>query len=265
MNRYFRMFMLAVCGVQLALAIAFFLRIPLATQLWPFAYTNQMSFVFISSIFAAAAASTLWCILRRENRALAGIALDYMAILIPLSVFVFQMTSSNLDSPLGRFFVICVLGALFGVGLFVWARRQPLRDTRPVPRSLRWIFGFFVIALLIAGGQMVLKVPNILPWSVSVVGSVTYGWMFLGAAAYFLYGILVPGWYNAGGQLAGFLAYDLVLIVPVFGLYQNVTEARLPGLIVYTLVISLSGILAIYYLFINPITAMRWQPRHKPA
>ena len=38
--------------------------------------------------------------------------------------------------------------------------------------------------------------------------------MFLGSATYFAYGIVRPRWTNAGGQLAGFLAYDLVLIVP---------------------------------------------------
>ena len=38
--------------------------------------------------------------------------------------------------------------------------------------------------------------------------------IFLGSAIYFAYGLQRPVWGNAKGQLLGFLAYDLVLIVP---------------------------------------------------
>lgn len=258
MNRYFRLFMLFMCAVQAVMGVGFFLGVPAVTQLWPFSYTNQMSYIFISSIFAAAAASTLWCLLKQEDRALAGVALDYVAIFIPVSVYLFQTSSASANRPLPPFLIVTGMSVIFGFGLFLWARRQPIRDTRPMPHMLRWIFAFFVIALIIAGGRMVLKEPNVLPWTSTAAATVVYGWMFLGAASYFLYGVLFPGWYNTGGQLAGFLAYDLVLIVPVLGLYQNAAEARLPSLIIYTLVLVISGLLAIYYLFINPATRMRW-------
>lgn len=261
MNRYFRLFLFAVCAVQLFFAAGFLLRLSAITRLWPLAYTNQMAFTFIASIFAAAAASTLWCLVTREYRGLAGIALDYLMILVPMSIFVFQLAASSRGGTLALFGIICVMGALFGLGLYLWARRIPVRDSLPTSRFLRGTFAFFVIALIIAGGQMVLKVPNVLPWSVTTAGSVIYGWMFLGAAAYFAFGVMRPGWYNAGGQLAGFLAYDVVLILPFLMQLPTVSErARLP-LIVYTLVVAFSGLLAIYYLFINPATRSWRAPR----
>jgi len=84
--------------------------------------------------------------------------------------------------------------------------------------------------------------------------------MFIGSASYFTYGLLRPGWSNAGGQLAGFLGYDLVLILPVLLLIRNITPALLPNLIIYLAVLIYSGALAIYYLFLNRET--RLFPRH---
>jgi hypothetical protein len=78
--------------------------------------------------------------------------------------------------------------------------------------------------------------------------------MFLGAAVYFAYGLLRPSWLNSAGQLIGFLAYDLVLIVPFLTrLPATAPEFRL-GLYIYTTVVTLSGLLAIYYLFLHKPT-----------
>jgi len=112
MNRYFRLFLFAVCAVQLFFAVGFLLRLPAVLRLWPLAYTNRMAFTFIASIFAAAAASTFWCIAARESRGLAGIALDYMTILIPLSIFAFQLAVSSQSSALTLFGIGCVLEAI---------------------------------------------------------------------------------------------------------------------------------------------------------
>jgi hypothetical protein len=261
MNRYFRNFLLLVCAVQLFFAVAFVTRLPFVVRLWPLPYTNQTSFIFIASIFAAAAASTLWCIVTREYRALIGVALDYGVILTPTAIFSFQTASGSRASALIGFGVACMIGVIFGLGLLLWARRFPVGDAKPVPRLVYGSFAVFVIALIIAGGSLVLKTPRILPWQVTAPASVFYGWFFLGAAAYFAYGLLRPGWYNAGGQLAGFLVYDLVLIVPFLGLLPTISPALRPNLIIYTLVVSFSGLLAIYYLFFNSSTRLWRGPR----
>ena len=131
------------------------------------------------------------------------------------------------------------------------------------PRLLRWVFGAFVIALVLVGGQLVLEAPNVLPWRVAMTGQIIYGWMFLGAAAYFAYGVIRPKWQNAGGQLAGFLAYDLVLIVPFALMFPDVGAEKLPNLIIYITVLIVSGALATFYLFIHPPTRVSWPARSK--
>lgn len=254
MNRYFRYLMFVIVILQTFFAVAFIFRWEFAVNLWPFPNTSRLSFLFIASIFAAAAASTLWCLLAKEDGALAGIALDYFTIFVPVTVFVFQLNSIERSNPLVLFGISGLVVIAFGVGLFLWSQRIPIRDSRPTPRPVLIAFVIFIIALLIVGGALVLKTPNVLPWVVTPEGSVVYGWMFLGAAAYFAYGVLRPSWHNAAGQLAGFLAYDVVLILPFIQHFANVPPEWLPNLIIYTAVVSLSGLLAIYYLFINPTT-----------
>ena len=101
-----------------------------------------------------------------------------------------------------------------------------------------------------AGG---LKVPTI-PWTITRDLSLVIGWMFLGAATYFVYALVRPGWLNAAGQLAGFLAYDVVLIVPFLTRLSTAAPEHAVGLIIYTAVVTYSGLLATYYLFIRKST-----------
>jgi len=84
MNRYFRYFLYLVAVVQALFGVAFLLQVPFAVQMWPLPDTTPMSFIFISSIFAAAAASTLYCLLAKEYAGLAGIGLDYAVMFTPL-------------------------------------------------------------------------------------------------------------------------------------------------------------------------------------
>ena len=78
--------------------------------------------------------------------------------------------------------------------------------------------------------------------------------MFLGAMFYFIYGVLRPSWQNAAGQLVGFLAYDVVLIIPFLTRLSSTPPEHKLGLIIYTIVVSYSGLLAIYYLFLHKST-----------
>ncbi|MCA9903586.1 MAG: hypothetical protein KC547_06995 [Anaerolineae bacterium] len=264
MIRYVRPLLGVIAIIQLVFASAYIFQIRAFTQLWPLPYTNTMSFIFIGSIAAAAVASTLWCVAAREDAGVAGIALDYITIFTPISIFALQLAGRSTSSALTLFAVLCIAGAVFGVGLLSWSLRRPEHDPRPAPRLVRWSFVFFVIALIIAGGQMVLKNTGIMPWQISTDATVIYGWMFLGAAAYFAYGVLRPGWYNAGGQLAGFLAYDVVLIIPFLQRLSTVEPELRLNLIIYIMVLVFSGLLAIYYLFIHPSTRM-WRPARPAA
>lgn len=245
-----------ICAVQLFFAIAFFWQWPFVINLWPFAGTTPLTYIFISSIFAAAAASTFWAVASGNYGALAGIGLDYLGILAPVAILSFRLGASSDNTQLTAYGVICVLGALFGLWLFWWSQRFPLDTTIPTPRPVWWSFVIFIIALLIVSTRLILQVPYAIPWTITPELSVVIGWMFFGAALYFAYGLWKPYWSNAAGQLVGFLAYDLVLIVPFLTRLPTVPDEHRLGLTIYTAVIIFSGLLAIYYLFIHKPTRL---------
>jgi len=249
-----RPFLLFVAVVQFFFAIAFFFQWPFAVNLWPFEGTTPLTFIFVSSIFAAAAASTAWAVLSGNLGAIAGIGLDYLTILLPVGVFSFSLSGG--DSGMVGYGILCLVGAVFGLALFLWANRIPIPKTPPLPRPLRYIFIFFIIALAIVGGRLVLQVPDSIPWMITPELSVIMGWMFIGALTYFAYALLKPSWANAAGQLAGFLAYDIVLIVPFLQRLPNTPPEQQLGMYIYTAVVLLSGLVAIYYLFVKQETRL---------
>jgi hypothetical protein len=245
-----------VCAVQSFLAIAFFLQLPFAVGLWPFQGTTPLTFILVSSFLAAAAASTLWATASENYGALAGIGLDYLAVLVPLSILSFQLGSSSGNRQMIALGIMLVLGALFGLGLLAWGIRTPIDNTVPMPGPVRWSFVVFILALLAVSARLFLKVPNAFPWTTTADLSVVIGWMFLGAATYFAYALLRPSWVNSAGQLAGFLAYDVVLIVPFLTRLPTTAPPHQLGLIIYTAVVLYSGLLATYYLFIHRSTRL---------
>lgn len=251
MFRMMRIFLFLVSCGQLLAAMAFFWQWPFVVDLWPLAGTTPLTFIFLASIFAAAAASTLWAILSGQLGALVGIALDYITILAPLTIFMFLLG----QYPLSLFFAI---GVLLGLALLLWSIRKPIDQTIALPRPVYWSFIFFIIALLIVSSQLIRGVPNIIPWQITPELSVVIGWMFLGAAFYFGYSLIRPSWNNAAGQLAGFLAYDIVLIVPFLQRLPGVAPGFRNGLITYLIVIIYSGALAIFYLFIHRPTRLSY-------
>jgi hypothetical protein len=255
MIKVVRYSLLLISAVQIIFAIAFFFQLPFAVNLWPFPGSTPLTLIFISSFFAAAAASTLWAAGTKTYGALAGIALDYVAIFVPVSIFSFQL-GANGDPQFTAFGIACAGGAIFGIGLLLWSIRIPIDRTIPMPAPVQWSFVVFILALIFVSIRLLLKVPNVMPWSITPELSIMIGWMFFGAATYFAYGLLRPSWLNAAGQLAGFLAYDLVLIVPFLTRLPTVADEHRVGLIIYIVVIIYSGLLASYYLFIHPTTRL---------
>lgn len=250
MFKVIRYSLFLICAVQVLFAVAFFIQLPLAVNIWPYPGTTPLTFIFLSSILAAAAASTFWAAATENYGALAGIGFDYILILAPVSIFSFQIGASTGDPRLTAYGVICAVGALIGVGLLIWGIRIPLDTTRPMPSIVRWSFVIFIVALLIVSVRLILQAPNVIPWKITPELSVFIGWIFAGAAAYFVYALLRPSWLNSAGQLAGFLAYDAVLIVPFLTRLPTVAPEFRIGLIIYAAVVTYSGLLAIYFLFI---------------
>lgn len=251
MNMLVRNFMLVVAALQVVLAVVFFIQPAALTSTWPFPGTTPLTYIFLSSIFAAAAASTAWPALTRADGAFAGIALDYIIILVPLTILSINFGSLAGVGGAVTYGIICLVGVLFGLALFFWSVRLPIPKDPPLPALVRWSFVIFIIALWVVSVQLILGVPNIIPWKVTPELSALIGWIFVGASAYFVYTLLRPSWHNAAGQLAGFLAYDVVLIVPFLQRLPTIAPEFKVNLYVYTAVVVYSGLLAVYFLFIH--------------
>jgi hypothetical protein len=261
MDRALRYVLLVTALVLAVVGLGFALQVPLFTGIWPLPDTSPLSLIFIGSIFCAAAASTLWSLYAGENGSFAGIFLDAIVIFAPLAIYLLVIANGN--SAIITFAVTMLVFLLFGILGFLWSLRFPVKDARPSPLPVRVMFAVVVVVLIWVGVNLVLQTPNVLPWRVTPDGSVTYGWMFLGASSYFAYGLLRPSWMNGGGQLAGFLAYDLVLIFPLIDHFSRVTPQHLTNLIIYVAVVTLSALLAIYYLFVKEETRVRGRSASK--
>lgn len=237
--------------VILALALGFVFRIPLALTIYPWE-DGRYSYLFMGSILAAVGAAALWVGWTGELGALPAGSLNIFVIALTSALYFIWLALQG-RSDLLTFGIASALMSLVSAAAFFWSRTLPLHDTRPTPALVKGSFGVFIVALLLAGGALILRLP-VFPWKLNPDSSVIFGCIFLGDAFYFLYGLYRPVWGNAFGQLLSFLAYDVVLIVPFIGLFNTIDPALSLNLIVYIAVLLYSGALAVYYLFINPQT-----------
>ena len=128
MVKTMRFSLCVIAVVQFFFAVAFFLQLPFAVNLWPFPGTTPLTFIFISSIFAAAAAPTLWAAVTENYGVLAGIGLDYMGILLPVAVFSFQLGAAG-DSAMIIYGIACILRNPFRIGFIIV---EPALSSRPL-------------------------------------------------------------------------------------------------------------------------------------
>lgn len=242
--------------VILTFAFGFIFQIPFATQIWPWP-DGRYSYLFIGSILAAVSAAAIWIGWTGELGALPAGSLNIFVIAATTGYYFFKLAFVDGRSELLTFGIASTLLALTSAGAFLWSRRIPLSDSMPTPGFVKISFGIFIIALILAGGALVLG-AQIFPWKLNPDSAVIFGCIFLGDAFYFLYGLLRPRWNNALGQLLSFLAYDLVLIVPFVGLFPSVKPQFMISLFIYTAVLIYSGAVAVYFLFIHPSTRFRF-------
>jgi hypothetical protein len=232
-----------------ALAALFFFRLPPATSIWPWPDT-PLSFIFLASILAAIAAPLLWIGISREFGASRAGALNLFVTFGGWCVYFILLHAQRGETQLLVWALVCAGFTLANVVVWFWARTIPLRDRRPTPRPVRASFVVFALVLIPVGTALVMRQPHVFPWPLNPDSSVLFGLIFLGAAVYFIHAVAWPSWANAKGQLAGFLAYDLVLIWPYLRHFGTVKPEHRTSLIVYVAIIVFSGVLAVYYLFI---------------
>jgi hypothetical protein len=253
MSKRFRLGLSVVGGVVLLFALGFLMQQRWATAFWPVP-AGPLSNVFVASILAAIGVPALWIAWTDERRALAAGAID-LAITnggITGAGIWFYLTTGNLAilataAATAVLFLLCILLFRYGHGAF-------FRDTRPMPTAVRIAFVVFAALLAVTATALLVVRPNTFPWPLSAENSVIYGFIFYGAMAYFLYGIIYPVWGNARGQFLGFLAYDVVLIPPFLQHFATVKPEMKASLTVYTSVLVASGLLAAWYLFLDRST-----------
>jgi len=248
------------------LAAGLYVRADWATVLWPWPDV-RMSFIFLASIAAAIGAPVLWFGLSGELAGIAGGGLDLAIAGGGISGYLLLRVVRDGERDLrlaAGFFALFALGNL---ALFWWSRAIPVRDPRPMPPFVRGTFVVFALTLLAVGSALALQVDHIFPWDLSPRSSTVFGWVFLGASAYFLYGVVRPRWVFAVGTLWGFLAYDLVLFSPYIALLTKDADSAAgfdpygygvttgggngvneSSLTIYLIVLSASTLLAIWAL-----------------
>jgi hypothetical protein len=253
MNKILRTVLTIVGMVSLILAAGFCLQLPWIVQLWPWA-DSFSPYLFLGSITAATAASLLWIGLSGELATAAGGALHLTVFYAGLASSLFLLSRQGGDQNLLTRALVCAVVAVVSLILVLWFRRYPLRDSRPMPLPVRISFGVFMAVLVLVGCGILLHLPNVFAWKLHPTTSALLGWFFPGAACYFLYGLVHPGWQMACGQLWAFLAYDLVLIIPYIQHFALARPQQLPSLLINTLVLVYSATLAIYYLLVKQTT-----------
>ena len=239
----------------LAFGLGFVFQLPAVTGVWPWP-DGRLSYLFVGSIFAAISAAALWIGWSGEFAALAAGTLNVLITATATCVYFFMLALQAGRNNLLPIALGALLAALAGGGAFLWSRRLSLRDDRPMPALVRISFWIFVISLVIVGGLLVLR-KQVFPWDLNPDSSIVFGWIFLGDASYFAWGLTRPRWHNAAGQLLSFLAYDLVLILPFLRLFQTVDPGRLFSLTAYVVILIYSGALAAYFLLIASQTRLR--------
>ncbi|MGP8206949.1 MAG: hypothetical protein ACLQVK_13025 [Acidimicrobiales bacterium] len=256
-----------VAGLALAvLAYGYALNQNWATQTWPWPDTD-LSHLFVGSIAAAVAAIAIWIGATGEWGALRSAAIDVIVISGGLSVYFFVRLAEG--KGLLGYALFFTAAALAGVAGWYWSRRVPIRDTRRMPVGLRAWFVLFAAITAATGTALLLRI-QVFPWALDPRTAVMFGCVFLGAAAYFLYGLADPSWHNAKAQLVGFLAYDVVLFPRYVSLMSSTTgpygypaSVNSVHLDSYLAVLSLSSLVSIYYLFVSPRTR-NWSVQERP-
>src|SRR4030095_6459325 len=195
----------------LVAAVTFYRQEAWALAYWPWPI-RRLSAIFLSSIFAAAALPVLWIGLSWELWALGGGALDFAVMYTGMATFTLGLHRHDPSRVQMRAFGLIATGlVVLCFALFLWSRSQQFHDRRPIPRLVRISFSLFALILVVVGTALVMQKPNIFPWKLDGELSAMFGWIFIGAACFFLYGMEVS-WAAAVGPLLGFLAYDLVLL-----------------------------------------------------
>lgn len=267
MERFIRTILIVGGVLMVGMSLGFATEATWAQALWPNPDDKILSFKFVASMQAAIAAAMLWIGITGGLHMIQAGSLNLAVMFGGMGVSLLRY-DDLLGDQTQLYAIGCLIFGAVNVLLVIWARRFPEPSQQPMPESMKWSYGLFVIALASVGAMLISQTPEIMPWYVTPLTSVLFGWMFFGDAFYFLYALVYPRWTNGAAQLWSFLAYDLILLGPFLSRRADIVAGNLPdqawslnSLTVYIAVLIFSCALAINYLILHPdtgvITALR--------
>jgi len=243
------------------LGVGYFAQQPWALATWPWT-DGRLSNIFVASMLAALALPLAWIGCSAQFRAAAG-GFAHLAVILGGSASVFFGAGiAQAPARWPAYGAGALAAALACAALVHWSLRQPVADTRLLPRSARAWFVAYIAVLVPAGGALLSGVPGIMPWPLKAETSALYGWIFLAAVCSFAYPLWRPRVENAVVGLLGFLAYDLALIPPFVAHFERVRPEFTTTLVSYTTVLVMTALVSVWYLFVSPHTRLQSADGH---
>jgi hypothetical protein len=234
---------LTVGVFQALLATGFILGADWATSLWPWD-EGRLSHLFLGSILAAFAAGITVAVLRGTDRGLGPALITAAAVAGAVGVQATSLSAAG-AAPSGGLAVAGIATAVGAVALLPGVNRA---KGPPLDIVTRASCAVFALALIGAGGALVSGAPYTFPWSLGPQTARMFGLIFLGLSL--AYGL--TAWTGSRDSaliiMAGFLAYDLVLLPPFIGLFAILSPSRELSLTLYTGVLVYSALLALWVL-----------------
>lgn len=252
---------------DLVLAGGYALQLPWAVDTWLWE-DSRLTYIFLASMLTAAGVAVIWIAVANEVGSIPAGAINLVVTLTGVAAYLFLAQPDGRAAGLEDYAVGCAVLVVFNAVLVVRTWRLPASDNRPLPGVVRASYILFFLILLSAGLALILGLDGVMPWPLLPETSVVIGWIFFGDAFYFLYAVLRPQWGRAKAQLWSFLAYDVVLIPPLVMHYlDGVPDELVTNVVVYLVVLTYSGGLAVYYLFFgmreNEATSARREDVHR--
>ncbi len=261
---------LLVAFLLTLVSIASYFQSSVIKEMWPWE-GEAMTYRFAAAYLFAFAGSLLWIAISREMAGLKGISLTVIVNAFGMSVFlaiysVRHQTTELIPNLVG---MIAILGCgLYSIG---WSSKIAPIQTNPTPKTVRDSMVVFPLILMIASIRLILQSSNVFPWDPQPQWSTIIGLCLMGSVFYFGFGAIDGRWVHAGGQFAGFLAYDLVLIPPYLRMLNaddGVVTASASGftsyasnvndgpLYIFLTAIGISLVMSVWYLFLDRRTRM---------
>jgi hypothetical protein len=233
-----RVFCIALALIQAVIGFGLIKDFDWAIEGWPLPDV-RMTYTFLASITAAIAAPCAWVVWRNELGALQGVGFELMVGQPALGGYLLWLAADRRELALAILGVaLFVFGAVWGV-IYLWSKRVPIRDTRPLPGLFRASFIVICAILVVLGAALTLQVD-------SPENSTVIGFIFLSAALLFGWIVVHPTWVSGEMALTSFLAYGMVLVFPYLDLWRNRNDAETVssyyGAPAYTTGVSENGI-----------------------